>query len=417
MLRIVDEELFKAYKDASHFDAIVEEVYFPTNAEEVSLIVKDALDKGKAVYVFGAGSGLVGSSNPFGGIVIDLILMDSFEVYEDDMYVIAEPTAKLPQINSELKKHGLWIPVDPGSYELATVGGMVSTNASGLRAVKYGSIANYVRALELVDGIGRRYWLGNPYVRRSSVTPLLQKLVVGSEGLFGIITRVVLEALPLPEHRESVVIEYDNEMNALREVPKIVRLMPSALEFLDEECSRLLGYDKPILIVEFDGVKAEVEYKVKVMEKRVEGRVVNAENIWIKRKMLGPLLSKIKGARTDWDLSVPISKLPYVVKRVRELSKLRNLELRIFGHVGDGILHLTYLHEPSEWKEVEEKVGEIVCSVIREFGGSISGEHGVGLAKLKRLSCEPNYPSEVIRDIKRLFDPAIILNPGKKVLL
>ncbi len=417
MIRIVDVDLFKAYKDASHFSAFIDEVYFPTSTDDVSNVVKYAYDKNLAIYVFGAGSGLTGAANAMGGIVIDMILMDSFEIYEDDMYIVAEPAAKLSEINKELSKRGLWIPIDPGSYDFVTIGGMVSTNASGLRAVKYGSTVNYVRAIQVVDGIGHVFWFGNRYVKRSSSTPMISKMIVGAEGTLGIITKVVMEVVPLPEYRESLVLKYEREEEALSEVPKILRLAPSALEFLDEISAKTVGLEKPSLIVEFDGFKADVMTRIDRLKSLIRGKVEVVGDIWEKRRGLGPALSKIKGARTDWDLSVPVSKLVDVVKTLREEASKRNLEIAIFGHVGDGILHLTFLHEPERWMEVEERGGEIVCLVISRFGGSITGEHGVGLAKLKYMKCERTMPIEVLKRIKIVMDPHLILNPGKKILL
>ena len=414
MIRIVDEELFKAYKDASHFDAIIEEVIFPVSTSEVSEAVRYAYEKNLAVYVFGAGSGLSGAANAIGGIVIDTILMDKFEIYEDDMYVIAEPGARLSEVNAQLMKRGLWIPIDPGSYEFVTIGGIVSTNASGLRAVKYGNTANYVRAVEVVDGRGRVFWFGNRYVRRSSSAPVISKLLVGSEGTLGIITKVVMDVLPLPEYRESVVINYESEELALSDVPRIVRLIPSALEFLDTISANAIGFENPILIVEFDGTEADVKSRIERLRRLVKGRIEEKENIWQRRKLLGPTLNKIRGARTDWDLAVPISKLVHVVKTVREEASRRGLEVAIFGHVGDGILHLTFLHEPERWREVEEVGGEIVCHIISKFGGSITGEHGVGMAKLRYVKCE-ELPTSFLKELKMVMDPHLILNPGKKI--
>ncbi len=422
---IDDEELLNAYiHDASPLEGEVPEgILFPSNTEEVSKVLKWAYEYEVPIYPYGGGSSLVGSPLPFGGYVIDTSLLLEYELYPKDNLVLAGAGWVLSELNSKLSEEGLWFPVDPGSVDMASVGGIVSTNAGGIRAVKYGVTADNVRAVEFVTGKGDIVWSG-AWSKKSSTWIRLHQLIVGSEGNFGVITKALLKVVPRPKKRTALMVQSDNEEEMGELILKLLKLEPSALEMMDPKTieavnahpsSPLRLSPKFTLLVEFDDDKQEE--KAHIVEREYDG-MYGGEELWKYRKLAGPSLTMVKGSRSDWDVAFPVSLIPKAIKYIYE--NRGDWDIAIFGHVGDGNLHVNLLHPPgSEWvKRATEKAKEMICDMSKKLKATVSGEHGIGLLKLALLDCEVGKDAiEYWKIIKSVFDPKYILNPGKKIPL
>ncbi len=425
VLCIDDEDLLHAYThDASPLEGEMPEgVFFPTNAEEVSKVLKWANANETPIYPFGGGSSLVGSPLPFGGYVLDTSLLLDYEVYPKDRLVLAGSGWILSELNSRLAEEGLWFPVDPGSVDMATVGGIISTNAGGIRAVKYGVTADNVRALEFVTGKGDILWSG-AWSKKSSTWIRFHQLVIGSEANFGVVTKALLKVVSKPKKRTALIVQSDTaeEMGDL--ILKLLELGPSALEMMDPKTVEAINAHpyapiklppKFTLLVEFDD--EDQEEKARVVEETFGGSR-GSDELWKYRKLAGPSLTLLKGSRSDWDVAFPISAIPKAIKYVYENSG--DWDVAVFGHVGDGNLHVNLLHPPGkEWIErATRKAKEMICEMSKLLKATVSGEHGIGLLKLMLLGCEVD--TEVIeywKAIKSVFDPNYVLNPGKKIPL
>jgi len=421
-----DEELLRVYEsDASPLRGKAPwAAFFPSHAEEVAKVIKWANEKKVAVYPYGGGSSLVGSPLPAGGVVLDTSLLLSLEVHPEDKLVLAGAGWKLEELNAKLRAHGLWFPVDPGSVELATVGGVVASNAGGIRAVKYGLTSDRVRALEFVTPTGEVVWSG-PWTRKSSTWLRLHQLIIGSEGTLGVVTKALLTLERLPAKREAAFLQFEDNADMVRAVNEILELSPSALEFMDPKTVGAVNSnpsaplrlpEKYTLLVEFDDDNAT--RKIDYILSAYEGFKESFEKLWRYRKLAGPSLTLLRGSRSDWDVAVLLSSLPRVLEEL--YSKLEEWDVAIFGHIGDGNLHVNMLHPPEEQWVIKaiEVAREVICDVAKKYRATVSGEHGIGLLKLSMLGCEVDERSlELWRTLKKALDPNLILNPGKKIPL
>lgn len=354
VLCIDDESLLRAYlTDASPLRGnLPQAVLFPSDAAEVAKVIRWANKEKVAVYPYGGGSSLVGSPLPFDGIVVDTSLLLDLEVFEKDKLVLAGAGWRLSELNHVLRRYGLWFPVDPGSVEWATVGGVVATNAGGIRAVKYGLTSDHVRALEFVTPVGEVVWSG-AWAKKSSTWLRVHQLLVGSEGTLGIVTKALLTLSRVPERREAVLLLFEEAEEMGEAVLDILELAPSALEFMDPKTVRAVNSrtdmslkmpEKYLLLVEFDDERSSE--KTKLILDKYEGIKEDPETLWKYRKLAGPSLTLVKGSRSDWDVAVPVSLLPEAIKFVYENA--RDWEVAVFGHAGDGNLHVNLLHPPGE---------------------------------------------------------------------
>jgi len=421
---IRDEDLFKAYvHDASPLEGSPPELaFFPSNTQEVAKVLKWANEEGVAVYTYGGGTSLVGSPLPNGGVVLDTSLLDYLEIMPKDKLALVGASWKPSSLNEVLRTHGLWFPVDPGSYDIATIGGMVATNAGGIRAVKYGVTADRVQGLEFVSPTGEVLWCG-AWSKKSSTWIRVHHLLVGSEGTLGVVTKALLKLERLPKKRLTTLIFVKaSELGDI--VPKILDLNPSAVEFMDTETVKAVnGHpnapftlpEEDVLLVEFDDDDAED--KLEVLLKSFDALEKPPEDLWKYRKLAGQALTLKYGIRSDWDIAVPISYLGEAVKFVK--SYIRWWKVAIFGHVGDGNLHINLLPPKRDEYELGKAIRdatELACEMRKRFRASVSGEHGIGLLKLTMLRCEVSEEVlELWRKIKVTMDPNMILNPGKKI--
>ena len=432
-------------EDYSH-DELGSEKHMPDivvkamNRDEIVEIMKYANNNNIPVTVRGAGTGLVGAAVPIlGGILLDLSGMNKIlELDEDNLTLTVEPGVLIMEIAKFVEEHDLFYPPDPGE-KTATIGGNVSTNAGGMRAVKYGVTRDYVRGMEVVLPSGEVLELGGKVVKNSSGYSL-KDLIIGSEGTLGIITKIVLKLLPLPKKVISLLVPFNDLESAIETVPKIIKSknIPTAIEFMQRDliisAEEFLGKKFPdnssnaYLILSFDGnSKEEVEgYYEKVADICLKEGALDIfisdteerqESIWSAR---GAFLEAIKASTSDLDevdVVVPRNKVAEFVKFTNEVEKKLNVRIRSFGHAGDGNLHIYILKDElseDEWHKKLNEAMEILYRKQRELNGQVPGEHGIGLAKRLYLNESLNKATmDIMRGIKLAFDPNNILNPGK----
>lgn len=408
--------------------------------EEVSKIMKYAYDMNIAVVARGSGTGLVGASVPLaGGIMINLTGMNKIlELDEENLTLTVEPGVLLMEISKFVEEHDLFYPPDPGEKS-ATIGGNISTNAGGMRAVKYGVTRDYVRGLQIVLPNGKVLELGGKVVKNSSGYSL-KDLLVGSEGTLGIITKAILRLVPLPKKSISLLVSFQNLNMAIGTVPKIIKSksVPTAIEFMQREviqaAEKFLGKKFPdnsadaYLLLTFDGnSKEEIEEaydkvaKICIEEGAIDVFIVDTderkEAVWSAR---GAFLEAVKASTSEMDecdVVVPRNKVAEFVNYTYELQNKYNIRIRSFGHAGDGNLHVYVLRDDLSKDEWKNKLLEIFTAMYNkaiELKGLVSGEHGIGYAK--KVYMFKQYGEEymsVMRGIKTAFDPENILNPGK----
>lgn len=412
------------------------------STDEVSKIMKYAFEKSIPVTVRGSGTGLVGGAVPLeGGILLDLSGMNNFlELDEKNMTLTLEPGVLLMDVGKYVEEHNLFYPPDPGE-KTATIGGNISTNAGGMRAVKYGVTRDYVRALEVVLPNGDVIELGGKIAKNSSGYAL-KDLVAGSEGTLGVVTKATLRLLPLPKFKISLLVPFPDLKSAISTVPQIIRSssVPTAVEFMEREV--ILAAEKfqarkfpdnsadAYLLLTFDGMsQQEIDLAYETVAKTcLEAGALDVfisdtqernESIWSAR---GAFLEAIKASTTDMDecdVVVPRSKVAEFVIFSHELQKKHNVRIRSFGHAGDGNLHIYVLKDDlgeEAWKKTLAATFADLYAKAKELGGQVSGEHGIGFAK-KPFLAESLAPEvrALMRGIKQVFDPKGILNPHKVI--
>lgn len=409
---------------------------------EVSAIMKYANANNIPVTPRGQGTGLVGGSVCFsGGIMLDLKNMNRFlELDEDNMTLTLEPGVLLMEVAKFAEEHGFLYPPDPGE-KTATIGGNISTNAGGMRAVKYGVTRDYVRGLEVVLPDGSVMELGGKVVKNSSGYSL-KDLIVGSEGTLGIVTKAVLRLLPLPKYKISLLVPFADLPSAIRTVPKVIRAsaVPTAVEFMEKEvilaAEEFLARKFPdhsadaYLLLTFDGAgKEEIDLAYRyaadiclengALDVFLSNTPERNESIWSAR---GAFLEAIKASTTEMDecdVVVPRDQVAEFVIFSHELQKKHGVRLRSFGHAGDGNLHFYILRDAldeASWKTTLAAVFDDLYAKAKTMGGKVSGEHGIGYAKKPYLAQSLSQEELMLmRGIKATFDPQNILNPGKVI--
>ncbi len=412
------------------------------STEEASKIMAYAYKENIPVVVRGSGTGLVGSSVPLeGGIMLCTALMKNIkELDNDNLTVTVEPGVLLMELAEFVESNDLFYPPDPGEKS-ATIGGNISTNAGGMRAVKYGVTRDYVRGLTVVLPNGEVMELGGKVVKNSSGFSL-KDLMVGSEGTLGIITEATLRLLPLPAKSLSLLVPFNSMNEALEIVPKIIRSKtnPTAIEYMSREtilfAENYLGKKFPdtthkaYILLTFDGNSLETieaDY-TKVAELCIENGACDAyfidtderkKSVWSAR---GAFLEAIKASTDEMDecdVVVPRNRVADFIIYTHEIAKELDVRIPSFGHAGDGNLHIYICRDEMsqiKWEEKLSKAFEMMYTKAHEMGGQVSGEHGIGYAKkgyLKESLGETQIA--LMQGIKQVFDPKNILNPGKIV--
>jgi len=417
------------------------------STEEVSLCVKLANEHHIPIYPRGAATGQTGGAvSTKGGIVIDLSKMNRIlDIDHRNMQVIIEPGVVQNDLNEALKPYGLRFPPDPGSANMCTVGGMVSNNSSGLRAVKYGVTRHYVLGMEVVLPTGEIIVTGGAKSKAlKSVSGYdLAHLMIGSEGTLGIVTRLRLKLLPLPITRGIILCSFKQLEDAGAAVNAVFSsgLQPSAIEIMDFNCTKAVNMMKPelnlpidneaILVFEVDGAKEEVTSQVTRLKKVVEtyasyikfsDEPKECEKLWQARKLVGAAVGLLKpgGFRVygGEDICVPISRLPETLREIHNIADRYGIVCGIYGHVGDGNLHtgpVVNSNNKVEMENVQKMIDDIHDLAIK-MEGTTTAEHGVGIVRAKYMDVEHGPAMDIMRAIKRTLDPNNILNPGKMAL-
>lgn len=432
------EDLYCYGYDSKEGVCIPDLVVFPTSSAEVSEILKFASRERIFVTPRGAGTGTTGGSVPVnGGIVLCLSKMNNIlEINTDDLYAVVEPGVFTGELQSEVLKHGLFYPPDPASSDFCTIGGNLAECAGGPKAVKYGVTKDYVLGLTAVLPTGEIIETGVKTVK-GVVGYDLTKLIVGSEGTLGIITKAVLKLLPAPESVKTMISFFNSMDDAAKTVSAVIKngIIPRVLEYMDkssiESVRGRTAFDIPqnaqaLLIIESDGkenfIKEQMEdiknicFSMNCIDSVIAENDVVKKDIWEVRKSLSSALFKFGPDKINEDIVVPRSKLPKAVAKIQELQKASGLAMASFGHAGDGNIHFNILLDKSD-KIMHDKAMICVSDLFKyviHLGGTISGEHGVGISKKDFIDYELSLiQRNLIRRIKNSFDPAHILNPGK----
>ena len=430
-------ELFCYARDASGAFGLPDVVVWPRTTEQVSAILRLANENKIPVTPRGAGTCLSGGPVPArGGILMVMARMNRIlDVDVADMLALVESGVVWQDLNRALEPYGLFLPPDPASGSVCTIGGCIAEDAGGARAVKYGTFGDWVQALEVVLPTGEVIWTGSRTRKCVSGYDLVG-LFVGSEGTLGIITKALLRLFPKPRHR-ALMSAFARDLEGVgKAVFYIMKrgLCPSAAEVMDrttlEAVSRYAGAELPdceaMLIFEFDGyTQSDVRARLREARRLCEATGLKvelaeaeaeADEIWRMRRSASPALAQLRPSNIHEDVAVPISRLAEMLARIRAVATELGLAIATFGHAGDGNLHPVILFDERDKDEAARarRAAEAIVKAALELGGTITGEHGVGLSKARFFGLE-HAPAEVevMRAIKGALDPNGILNPGK----
>ncbi|MFZ2224514.1 MAG: FAD-linked oxidase C-terminal domain-containing protein [Candidatus Deferrimicrobium sp.] len=424
--------------DATGKKFLPDAVVYPVNAEEVRQTVLLANLHRFPVVPRGAGSGFSGGSLPVrGGIVLSTERMDRIvSIDTENLYAVVEPGVVTGTLKEEARKKGLFYPPDPASLKFSTLGGNIAECAGGMCAVKYGVTRDYVLGLEAVLGTGELVRTGVA-TAKGVVGYDLTRMLVGSEGTLGIVTRATLRLVPLPEAAATLLALFDGNRRSAGAVNAIVaaRVTPSAMELMDRTAIDCVQSLMPVplpegtgsaLLLEVDGPEVQVAREADLLTEvcRAHGAIevrrasdaLGRDELWKLRRSISPALRRVAPVKLNEDIVVPRSRLADMFAYLSDLSERRNVRIVTFGHAGDGNIHVNIMisgTDPDETRRAEEAVGEVFRKTV-EMGGTISGEHGVGISKAPFLEMEVGpLGVAVMKRLKECFDPNGILNPGK----
>jgi len=430
---------------AYSYDAYTEEhrpeiVLFPVTTEEVSAIMKVADREGVPVTPRGAGTNLAGESIPVrGGIVVCLTKMDRIlSIDADSLTATVQPGVVNLDFQKEVEKLGLMYPPDPASWAVATMGGTVATNAGGPRTLKYGVTKDYLLGLTAVLANGDVLKTGGRTLKNATGYNLTT-LLCGSEGTLGIITEIVVRLIPKPPASRTVRADFASLEDCSDAVSAIMArgIIPAALELMDQftvravEKSFKLGLPtdtEGILLIQVDGrpetLEREVEQIEGVLREKNASNVVSAadateaDRLWLARRAAGAAMLRMRPNVVTEDVTVPVSNLTAMIRKVVEICRRNGVSVGVFAHAGDGNLHPCMVfdrRDEDEYRRVRTACEELAPEALA-LGGTLSGEHGIGMAKAQFLPMEMDAVAlRVMQGIKRDFDPKGILNPGKFV--
>lgn len=410
----------------------------PATGEALGQVVRLCNQNRIALTVRGAGTNLSGGTIPIAGgvVVVTNALNRIEEINEQDMYAVVQPGVVTAKLAAAVEAKGLFYPPDPGSQAVSTLGGNVAENAGGLRGLKYGVTRDYVMGLQFFDVDGEPIKTGSRTVKCATGYNLTG-LMVGSEGTLGVFNKITLKLIPLPQDRKSMVAVFDEMGSASEAVAAIIasHVVPATLEIMDNFTIRAVedyshaGLPKEaaaLLLIEVDGHPAQVADDAAKVETicrqmgaadiRVAKTAAERDKVWAARRTALSALAKLRPTLVLEDATVPRSRIPAMVKAIQAISARYGLAIGTFGHAGDGNLHPTILtdrRDKAEWKKVEAAITDIFDQALA-LGGTLSGEHGTGIAKSCYLEKETS-PATILysRRLKAALDPNNILNPGK----
>lgn len=420
-----------------------EVVVKPATSDEVSAVLKLANRELVPVTPRGAGSGLSGGAVPLmGGILLSTERMNKvLEIDKDNLVAVLEPGVITNDFNNEVQKEGLFFAGYPMSLEMCYIGGNVAENAGGGRAIKYGVTGRYITGLEVVLPTGEICNFGGKRVKDVTGYNIIQ-LMIGSEGTLGIFSKIYVKLLPLPRAKIDMMVLFKDAQSAIDAVPLIMntmRIIPTGIEFMDklslDTTSEFLNEKKryqdagAVLIIELDGNDpdqvrdecldiGELCLDHGALDAFVAEGPADQEKIWKVRRHAAEAFKAISPEQSLEDIVVPVSNIPKLIPLLEEISEKYNVIIPCYGHAGDGNMHATIVKKPEEsmesWEKTLPLVLEELYKAVKELGGTISGEHGIGHKRKKYLSIALGEAEiGLMKKIKQAFDPNNILNPGK----
>lgn len=424
--------------DATQMEFLPDAVVHPANTEEVSEILKLANRERIPVFPRGAGSGFTGGSLPkSGGVVLVTTRMNRIlRIDTENLIAEVEPGVVTEQFQQAVEKVGLFYPPDPASLKFSTLGGNVAENAGGPRCIKYGVTRDFVMGLELVLPTGEIIRTGGE-TYKGVVGYDMTRLLCGSEGTLGIITKIIFKILPFPDAKKTMLTIFDSIDGAAKAVSTIIgnKIIPATLEFMDYatlQCvERRFNLGIPtegraVLLIEVDGDRDLIEKQAARIQELITplGLVqfraakddAESEELWRVRRLVSPSLRDIGSTKYNEDIVVPRSKLPDVIRTIEKIQQKYNIPIVNFGHAGDGNIHVNIMIDkniPGMDEKAHEVIREVFQAVLA-LNGTMSGEHGVGLSKAPYIELELS-PQQIgaMKAIKAALDPNNILNPGK----
>ena len=431
------ESLIVYSTDVTKRQQIPSVVVFPETVQDVVNIVKIAGKMALPMTARGAGTGMSGGAVPsVGGIVMSFVKMNRIiKIDRENGYAIVEPGVINFKLQTEVEKLGLFYPPDPSSNKISTIGGNIAENAGGLRCVKYGVTSDYAAGLEYVTSEGKIEYTGDLSDNNNGID--LTRLFCGSEGTLGIITKCMLRLIPAPSARKALSVEFASVVDAAQTVQTLLMkgILPSILEFIDKSTLDVITKYIPmdvsenteaVLLIEFDDPEEKslelINAAIRICESHGAMTVKTAkdekeaEKLWRLRKTISPALSRMTNGKINEDVAVPRGRLVELVDFTNNLAKELEMAIPVYGHAGDGNLHVNFMYDinnPDETERAQRGV-EITLKEVVRLGGTISGEHGIGLSKLKYLPLQLDGETiEFYRRLKKSLDPGNILNPGK----
>lgn len=431
------ERLAYAY-DNSRREALPDAVALPRTREQVQALVRACRTHRVPVVARGRGTNTTGASVPVAaGVVVSFERMNRIlAIRSGDRCAVVEPGVLNGELQTALKPHGLFWPPDPTSAAFSTVGGNLACNAGGPRAVKYGASRDNVLAITAVTGAGELIVCGTATTKGSTGYDL-HRLLVGSEGTLALIVEASLRLTPSAPQRRALRAIYRDVSSAAQAVARLMAqpVTPSMLEFMDGDALRLArdvgGADLPheagaLLMVEADGDADTLPQAIEALKRAAAGEGLLAlddaadeaarEKLWAARKALSPALRTLAPGKINEDVVVPVSRIPELVDGVQALAREFALPIVCFGHAGNGNLHVNLLYDPADASQSERANAAMarVFGLALALGGTLSGEHGIGLAKREFMPQAIDAPTlALMRQLKTVFDPDGILNPGK----
>jgi glycolate oxidase len=436
---VLDDEMDRMLYsyDATRLSFPPDVVVIPESEEDVKKVVKICYEKGVPITPRGAGSGYTGGAIPVkGGVLISFEKMDKILwIDEDNAVAKVQPGVITYRLQQAVEKRGLFYPPDPASYKFCTMGGNVAENAGGPRCVKYGVTREYIMELDTVIYTGETIHTGRITLKDVAGYDLT-RLLIGSEGTLGIFTGITVKLIPKPKAKKTVKAVYMDLESVGKTVKDIFKagISPSALEFMDKLAINAVedfghfGLDRDaevILLIEVDGHPKALEDEIVEVAKICEmnGAKVEvaktdreAEKLWEARRSLSPAVAKLGRTKINEDIVFPRSYLPEALPKLREIGRKYNLKMVNFGHIGDGNVHANFMINGLDPDEVAraEKAVEEVFDIALSYRGSITGEHGVGITKAEFMRKQfSRQEMELMKKIKRAWDPENLINPGK----
>ena len=420
-------------------------VLFPRTHEEVVAIVRLANEYDFPLTPRGAGSGNVGGAMPVpGSVVVSFECMSRILEFDaTNRFVVVQPGVVTDDIDHLARTAGLMYAPDPGSGAYCRIGGNLAMNAAGPRCVKYGATRDHVLGLRVVAGDGRELRVGS-HTSKYATAYDLSRLLVGSEGTLAMFTEATLRLIPAPETVATLRVCYDSNASACAAVQRVMSqpVVPSALEFMDRRSINVLtSYGgeqvvntglpvgtQAVLMVEADGSKEDVPRQIAALERALAGEglleILSGFNkadiarLWTARKSLSMAVKQIAPLKINEDVVVPIGRLANLVNAIDALGHYHDVPIVSFGHAGNGNLHVNLMVHPDDQAEMQRAHAchDALIEAVLGLGGSLSGEHGIGSEKRRYVAKELDATTlAMMRDVKRLFDPKGVLNPGKKL--